>query len=158
MSRKGCPNKRELIDRRGPVVHRRLGRCWVWLGGKTWNGYGTRRVNGRRVRAHRHAYSEAYGAEPGELFVCHRCDNPLCVRPSHLFLGTNSDNMRDCFAKGRLTLPSKKLDSADIPVIRKRLKAGERPALIAIDYLVARSTIDDIRDGKTWLRVKGIAK
>lgn len=74
--------------------------CWVWNGSKSNKGYGTIRYGGRRVGAHRYAYTWKNGPA-GDLFVCHRCDNRSCVNPEHFFLGTNSDNMRDKVSKSR---------------------------------------------------------
>jgi hypothetical protein len=75
--------------------------CWLWLGSKLPRGYGYWRTNGRRIYAHRYVWSITFGAIPESLFVCHHCDNPSCVRPSHLFIGTTKDNMEDMCRKGR---------------------------------------------------------
>lgn len=81
--------------------------CWLWTGGRQTpsptspSGYGKVQVNGRRVFAHRRAYELACGPIPVGLQVLHRCDTPLCIRPAHLFLGTQADNMADMAAKGR---------------------------------------------------------
>ena len=75
--------------------------CWLWVGGKG-NGYGYVWHDNRTKRAHRVSWEMAYGPIPLGLFVCHKCDTPLCVRPDHLFLGTAKDNIEDCFIKGRL--------------------------------------------------------
>jgi hypothetical protein len=78
------------------------GECWVWIGGKSSTGYGAFGLrHGQALGAHRVAWALAHGAETGGLFVCHRCDNRVCVRPAHLFLGTHEDNMRDMVEKGR---------------------------------------------------------
>lgn len=74
--------------------------CWLWRGATNNRGYGVVRWNGSARLAHRVAWLVANGAEPDGL-VCHRCDTPLCVRPDHLFVGTQTDNMRDAAAKGR---------------------------------------------------------
>lgn len=74
--------------------------CWEWLGRPDRRGYGEFTTGGKKVRAHRFSYHLFVG-DPGALFVLHRCDNPLCVRPDHLFLGTHADNMADMRAKGR---------------------------------------------------------
>lgn len=63
--------------------------------------YGVFLVNGRSINAHRFAYQIAHGPVPDDMFVCHRCDNPPCVNPAHLFLGTHVDNMQDMISKGR---------------------------------------------------------
>lgn len=75
------------------------GECWVWTAATNRNGYGV--FSGRTRLAHRMAWKEVNGAIPRGLFVCHHCDNPPCVRPEHLFLGTCADNVRDMLLKGR---------------------------------------------------------
>lgn len=76
--------------------------CWAWKGYTQEGRYGHFMVTpGHRQGAHRVAWQIAYGAIPDGLHVCHRCDNPSCVRPDHLFLGTHRDNMRDMVARGR---------------------------------------------------------
>ncbi len=79
----------------------RSGHCWLWTGGHNGRGYGTLKVDGRMQYAHRLVWSLLHGPILTGFYVCHCCDQPSCVRPSHLFLGTQSDNMRDCVAKGR---------------------------------------------------------
>lgn len=81
--------------------------CWVWNGGRRQKGYGFFRIAGKRVRAHRFSYELFVGKIPADLFVLHRCDNPPCVNPLHLFLGTAADNYHDMVSKGReFRLPS----------------------------------------------------
>lgn len=78
--------------------------CWPWTGSATHLGYGLIRGTGspgKQLMATRVSWELAYGFHPGKLFVCHRCDNPPCVNPSHLFLGTHQDNMDDMVRKGR---------------------------------------------------------
>jgi len=77
--------------------------CWLWVGKSTdKNGYARIRVNGITELAHRISYTIYKGEIPKGIFVCHSCDVPGCCNPEHLWLGTNSDNMKDCSSKGRI--------------------------------------------------------
>lgn len=77
--------------------------CWLWTGERTAHGYGRVWVSRKdRPQAHRFSYELHYGPIPDGLHVCHHCDTPLCIRPDHLFLGTDADNMQDAAAKGRV--------------------------------------------------------
>lgn len=76
--------------------------CWEWKGAKSHNGYGLFSIRHATViRANRMSWIIKNGFIPNGMFVCHKCDNPPCVNPSHLFLGTHSDNMQDMISKGR---------------------------------------------------------
>ena len=117
------------VDKAGPVpAHKpELGPCWVWTAG-VYQGrpeYGCFNVtHALSVKAHRYGWALAYGPVPDGLSVLHHCDNGLCVRPEHLFTGTQADNIADKMAKGRhITLcgeraPSAKLTSAQVTEIR----------------------------------------
>lgn len=84
------------------------GSCMEWTGAKSLLGYGRIKVNGRLELPHRLMWELVNGAIPDGLCVLHKCDNPPCINPTHLFLGTKSDNMQDAAAKGRL--PKERLD------------------------------------------------
>lgn len=75
--------------------------CWVWQGSRCRGGYAQIERDGKRILVHRYAYILTHGAVPDGLDVLHKCDNPPCVRPRHLFAGTHQDNMDDMVAKGR---------------------------------------------------------
>lgn len=124
------PKPKPLAERFWPKVDRSGGpeACWLWTGTKIPSGYGYVWTGKRDMGAHRVAWMLAHGTEPpSHLRVCHRCDNPSCVNPAHLFLGTNSDNMRDCVAKGRhvrvslkgTANPRAKLSDRDVVELRR---------------------------------------
>lgn len=85
------------------------GGCWVWLGTRHGKGYGHVKSGGVVRKAHRVSWEMVHGPIPDGLLVCHRCDNPPCVRPDHLFLGTARDNTQDSISKGRTRRQREKL-------------------------------------------------
>ncbi len=93
----------------------KTGNCWEWQASKI-DGYGAFKLDGKTQGAHRVSWGLHNGPIPDGLMVCHKCDNRGCVNPGHLFLGTHSDNMKDCYAKGRMILPTK-----------SRFKEGNKP-------------------------------
>ena len=92
-----------MVDKDGPVQShcRQLGQCWIFTGNKTKDQYGRIVKDGRWAMAHRVSYELAFGPVVKTISVLHKCDNPPCVRPEHLFLGTLADNIKDMFRKGR---------------------------------------------------------
>lgn len=88
------------VNKSGPLLVKKLGRCWSWTGPVYPKGYGQCWKLGEQY-AHRVSYKIAFGEIPKGLFVLHKCDNPNCVRPSHLFLGTHQDNVKDMVNKKR---------------------------------------------------------
>ena len=94
--------------------------CVEWIGSKNNHGYGCFWANGKVRKAHRVSYAIAFGEEPKDLCILHRCDNPSCVNPEHLFAGTHTDNMRDMYAKRRKETPKNFISSG------KRNKNGNK--------------------------------
>jgi len=131
--------------------------CWEWTAGKSASGYGVFWMGGRNNRAHRVSWVLEFGKIPKGLLVCHHCDNPLCVNPNHLFLGTAQENSLDAMEKGRFATGElngrSKLRDDDVLLIRKRLESGERLKPIAEDYNVEISTIHKIKKGRSWSHV-----
>lgn len=137
--------------------------CWLWKGCKHRNGYGGFQTgslsdaNRTMTSAHRVAWMITNGPILNGLFVCHRCDVRDCVNPAHLFLGTNSDNIRDAIRKGRAAAkpPARtKLTADAVIAIKRQITKGVRPSALARSHGVGFSTIAKIRDGLTWRGVQ----
>lgn len=156
-----------VIERFLPNVDR-TGGCWVWTGKKDADGYGMLYATGGDFRAHRVAYELAFDRAPGDLCVCHTCDNPSCVRPSHLFLGTSQENTADRHAKGRSATGPKlrreriargerqgqaKLTDGDVRTIRRERAAGVTQKELQARFGVSQGTISHIDSGKSWRHV-----
>lgn len=139
--------------------------CWQWTGGTHEFGYGVigrgRQTEGT-TKTHRVAWEDTYGPIPDGLNVLHRCDNPPCCNPSHLFLGTQQDNVDDARAKGRTTPPPphcgedqhlSKLQGRQVKRIRRIYKARDPKYganALACHYGVTRQTIQNAVRGFTW--------
>lgn len=130
--------------------------CWEWIGNRKPNGYGRIDIAKKSYAAHRLAYELFIGPIVRGLFVCHKCDNPSCVNPLHLFLGTHTDNMADRNAKGRGNMPKgvnhhkAKLRAIDIANIRASSLSSRK---LATHYGVSHHNILCIRNRKTWKHV-----
>lgn len=135
--------------------------CWEWQGPINPNGYGRFVVQNKHVLAHRWAYAAFVGPIPNGQNVCHACDNRRCVNPHHLWLGTQSENLRDAVAKGRMKPPAlrgeanrnRKLDADTVRKIRAMHEGGFPRYRIAAHFGVAPSTIGSIISGQTWKEV-----
>jgi hypothetical protein len=137
---------------------RKSKRCWLWTGVVDRDGYGIYRMRGHQSRAHRFSWVFANGAIPPGLWVLHKCDNPSCVRPDHLFLGTHRDNMDDMIAKGRTRMGEgmthAKLTGRDVRDIRSRYAAGETQESIARAFNIDRSNVSIITLRKGWRHIQ----
>lgn len=142
------------------VKRERVDECWPWLGARYPAGYGRIRRGKRQRVAHREAYEIAYGVTIGdELMVCHRCDNPSCCNPAHLFVGTAADNNADRALKGRNgdtrgeKHPRAKLSDADVFEIRRMRSDGMIYKTIAARFGVTAQAICYICRWRTWRHV-----
>lgn len=142
------------------------GDCWLWTGARECHGYGSIGVGSRsdgtrRTRlAHHIAYELEHGEIPANQCVLHRCDNPSCVRPEHLFLGTQQDNVADMVSKGRQNLGARNgnamLNDEIVATIRSRLAKGESRAAIARSIGISRSAVSLIGSGKRWRHASNV--
>lgn len=121
--------------------------CLVWQGGVQSKGYGTIRCNGKYEKTHRIAYLAAFGEIPDGMHVLHKCDNRRCCEPSHLFLGTNADNIEDKMRKGR---GGKKLSYIDACEVLRLLSEGRRQSEIAGRFGVNQSLVSRIKQKRYW--------
>ena len=128
--------------------------CWEWQSAKDGFGYGAFRFSGKTVKAHRFSWEFYIGDIPNGLCVLHRCDNPGCVNPDHLFLGTRTDNAKDRDKKGRCASKEKhycaKLSEEQVKTIRNMWINGMKGAEIAKLYGVDQSNISRIVNNKAW--------
>jgi len=142
-------NKVELVTESG---------CWIWMGTTTTRGYGQIESDTKKYYAHRASYQAFVGEIPEGMNVCHRCDNRFCVNPSHLFLGTQKDNLQDMKRKGRSTIGEKnarsKLTHAQVAMIKVLLKnKTQTDERLAEQFGVTRGAINLIKQGKRWNHV-----
>lgn len=142
----------------GKVDRKSDDECWEWTGSKLRGGYGNLRVNKHTFQVHRYSYQLHYGEIPKGMLVCHTCDNPACVNPGHLFLGSHLDNARDKVAKGRQAKEEchskAKLTRDDVIKIREMYSTGSYSmrklcSLFGISY----SDMNGIINKKYWRNV-----
>lgn len=123
-------------------------KCWEWVGAISKNGYGAFGVGYKMVGSHRVSYAIHFGEIPDGLIVCHRCDNKICVNPSHLFLGTQKDNIRDKLSKGRQpngeSHYNHKLTTEQVIDLRQKRLEGRTQASLALEFGIAFQTVSDI--------------
>jgi len=133
--------------------------CTLWTGSRFKEGYGHFGISrGVASYAHRFAWTLVHGPIPDGLFVLHRCDNPPCVNPDHLFLGTALDNAQDMIAKGRglrgEQLSWAKLTPSSVRLVRERIASGQSSVKeLAEELGVARATVRRAAQGESWKHV-----
>jgi hypothetical protein len=129
--------------------------CWEWTAARDKKGYGVFSIPGRKqVFAHRYSYELAYGSVPPDILVLHHCDNPGCVRPTHLFMGTHADNMTDMVNKGRSLFgerhPGAILTEQDVVQIRQLHSTRLPLKTIANQFQVTPATVAGVVYRKSW--------
>lgn len=133
--------------------------CWEWKGTKNKKGYGQVKYNGGRFYVHRLSYLIFIGDFYENKCVCHSCDNPSCINPKHLWLGTPKENTQDMIKKGRRfdnskdNHPLSKLTIKDVISIKKEYSIGDKTQKeIAKDFGVVHQTISAILNNKRWIK------
>lgn len=141
--------------------------CWIWTKGKFDGGYGAfciyKNNKKRRISAHRFSWLMYNGLIPDGLLVLHKCDNPPCVNPDHLFIGTTKDNMKDAKNKNRLKGPTlaageknghAKLTNKKVLEIRSKYKNNNiTQKKLALQYSVGKTAIWNIVNKKRWVHI-----
>lgn len=144
--------------------------CWPYRGARDGAGYGVV-FRGRwgTSKASRLAYMIVHGPIADGFVVCHSCDNPCCCNPRHLWLGTQSENMKDALSKGRLVAPILKKEMAArgeahgrATITSKQAKliatSPKSPGELALELAISTHVVNDVRTGQTWSHVTGIER
>lgn len=151
-----CPfvvasNKRRTIPFFDKCIPEPNSGCWIWLGSLSgYFGYGKLQIDNKSKLAHRYSW-EIHNGHPGKMYVLHRCDNPYCVNPDHLFLGTHATNIADMVSKNRqrrgITANGVKLSEADILCIREDKRSIK---LIGAHYGISEGHVYKIKAKERW--------
>lgn len=161
--KRGSYKKESVADRFSALVVKRPG-CWGWSGYLDPNGYGRVYAGAERntVLAHRVSWELTSGMIPEGVCVLHRCDNPPCTNPEHLFLGTQRDNIADMLRKGRdrrgpgmpgVKHPNARLTDDAVREIRKRCSAGEKQRDVASDLGITQAAVSLVVRRINWSHV-----
>jgi hypothetical protein len=145
-----------IIDRFFNKVNKTEG-CWIWMAYRSPLGYGVFNVRSKLHSAHRVSWVIS-NQQPLDSrdYILHKCDNPKCVNPDHLFKGNQFDNMRDCRSKGRLILPlCRRMSEPLAKNVMALSKAGISYQHIEKWFSIPRTTVKQIIDGSTWKHIKG---
>lgn len=155
---KGIRTKGDLATRFWAKVQKTAS-CWLWTGAQVPLGYGYIGEGGYKVhRAHRLSYEWRFGPLPSGAVICHRCDNPACVNPDHLFRGSQKDNMQDAKSKGRTTQGAKhgraRLTEELVQQIRTARQDGVTHREIAARFGISQGHTTNILNGKVWAHAR----
>lgn len=151
-----------FADRVKIFTHPVASGCHEFRGRRNTGGYGQMKDSGKAILVHRWVWEQINGAITDGIQVLHKCDNPCCVNPDHLFLGTHLDNMKDKAKKGRSKNVPRgaahprhwaKVTTEQVVLIKERLRSGERQIDIAREIGVSPNLISEIKLGKTWAHV-----
>lgn len=148
----------ETVDRLLAKLDINIGDCWIWNGAKFSNHYGLLSINNKNYLTHRIAYALFIGPIPRGLNVLHKCDNPPCCNPAHLFLGTQAENMVDKVKKGRSSKGARngaaKLDATQVREIKRLLQGSISQREIGSRFGIGQTAISLINTGKNWKHIK----
>jgi hypothetical protein len=131
--------------------------CWNWVAAKDRDGYGLlTHHRGKQIRAHRASYEFHVAKISVGLLVCHSCDNPSCINPNHLFVGTSKENTRDMLDKNRRPVlrgerhPNAKLTNDQVTQIKQLRSENRLLKDIANQFNISFQTVSSITKGTTW--------
>lgn len=151
---------KEFVERFEEKFEKTEGECWMWTASVAGKGYGQMKLPKQRKQeySHRLSYMIYKGEIPEGKYVCHTCDNPRCVNPDHLFIGTNKENLQDMKAKGRSTFGEKnaraKLTEEQVKQIKSCLDSGMTQTQIAAAFNIHQVHVSRIKNGLRWEHLK----